>query len=36
MNVKGIDWEDMEWINLALCTNKLQDFMNTVMNFHIP
>jgi len=36
MNVKRIDWEDVEWINLALRTNKLRDFMNTIMNFRVP
>ena len=36
MNVKVIEWEDVKWINLALCRNKWRDFMNAVMKFRVP
>ena len=35
-NVKGIGWECVDWVDLALCKNKCRDFMNAVMNFRVP
>jgi hypothetical protein len=35
MDLKGTDWEGVDWIDLAQGTDKWQDFVNAVMNYWI-
>jgi len=36
MDLRGIMWEGMDWINLAQDKNQWQALVNTVMNLRAP
>jgi hypothetical protein len=36
MDLKGIEWEIVDWIHLAWQRNQCHAVMNTVMNLQIP
>jgi hypothetical protein len=35
LNVKGIGWQGVEWINLAQAINKWRDFIKVVMRLRV-
>jgi hypothetical protein len=36
MDLGGIGWEGVDWINQAQDSGQWQAHMNTVMNLHVP
>jgi hypothetical protein len=36
MDLKGMDWGNMDWINLAKDRDQLKALVNTVMNLQVP
>jgi len=36
MDFRDIEWEGMDWMNLAQDTDKWQVLVNTVMNLRVP
>jgi hypothetical protein len=36
MDLRGIGWDDMDWIDLAQDRDQWRALMNTVMNLRVP
>jgi hypothetical protein len=36
MNLRGIEWDGMDWINLAQDRDQYRVFLNMVMNLRVP
>jgi hypothetical protein len=36
IDLRGIGWDDMDWIDLAQDRDQWRAFVNTVMNFRVP
>jgi hypothetical protein len=36
MDLRGIGWGDVDWIDLAQDRDQWRAFLNTVMNFRVP
>ena len=36
MELKGIGWDGMDWIDLAQDSDKLQALVNTIINLRFP
>jgi hypothetical protein len=36
MDLKEIEWYDMDWINLAQDRDQWRALLNTVINFRVP